>query len=156
MGGEGGGAGSRQPLAPRHLAEIPPSSGAATDANALAAELQEREATFKAAQARQTEKEGTTNAVRNASMLAITQLSSDLKNLGYELSVEAGGADAPTEIVITSSDFDETDHRVRFLASIRGRNAPTAAACWNGFDRVRLRSSRIPLVGFSEIYSICQ
>jgi hypothetical protein len=140
-------------LARRHVEAIPANSPEAPNAQALGTKLWEREAAAKAAQA---EKDEAANAVRNAHALAINQLSADLKNLGYDLSVEAGGSDAPTEIVITSSEFSDTDHRVRFLSSIRGRNALTAASCWNGFDKVRLRSSNIPLGGFNESYSICQ
>jgi hypothetical protein len=83
---------------------------------------------------------------------AITQLAGDLKNLGYEFTVEP--SDSPDEVTITSSDFAETDHRVRFLSFMRGRTAPIAGVCWVGISKIRLRSSKLPFLGFDESYSI--
>jgi hypothetical protein len=145
-------------LALEHVAAIPKNSPEASEAQVLGTVLHEQEAAARAAQAQKDEAANAARnaraAARNVRAAAITQLSADLNNLGYDLNVEAGGADAPTEIVITSSEFSDSDHRVRFLASIRGRSGLTASACWDGFDKMRLRSSRIPLVGFSESYSL--
>jgi hypothetical protein len=83
---------------------------------------------------------------------AVEQLQEDLKNLGYQLSVDE--SDVPDKIVITSSDFDDTDHRVRFLSFVRGKNTPMSGTCWFGFRQVELRTSKIPFVGFSETYPL--
>jgi hypothetical protein len=77
-------------------------------------------------------------------------LQDSLKNLGYDLTVAQ--SDKPDEIVITSKDFDDTDHRVRFLSFLRGRNSPAVGACLAGFQTVRLKSSGF--FGFSEAYSL--
>jgi len=83
--------------------------------------------------------------------IAIKQLETDLKNLGYDLTVS--NSSTAGEIVVISSDFNDTDHRVRFLAAMRGRNLPTAEACYAGFTTVRLKSSSLP-IGFSESHSL--
>jgi hypothetical protein len=141
-------------LALRHIGAITPNSSEASDAQILRTALRERDAVIKAAQA---EKELAVKAARNAraaaSATAIRQLSSELKNVGYDLSVGTS-SNSPEEIVITSPDFDDTDHRVRFLAFVRGRSTPFAVGCWSGFTKVRLRSSKMPLVGFNESYSL--
>jgi hypothetical protein len=129
----------------RHTDAIPANSPESEAAKTLAVELRARDA-----------------AIRHMAVLksqaviaranAISQFGSDLKNLGYELTVEA--SEARNEIVITSTEFSETDHRVRFLSFLRGRTAPTFGICWNGFSEIRLRSSKLPYVGFNESYSL--
>ena len=54
------------------------------------------------------------------------------------------------EVVITASDFPDTERRVRFLAFLRGRRSAVLGTCLGGFTRVRLRTSEIRLVGFNE------
>ena len=52
------------------------------------------------------------------------ELQRKLRNLGYDLTVAQ--SDKPGELTITSKDFDDTDHRVRFLSLLRSRNSPAA------------------------------
>ncbi len=86
---------------------------------------------------------------------SIKGLESELKNRGYDLT--ATESEAPDEIIITSSDFSDTDHRVRFLSTVRAKYSVNFSVCLNGYDKVRLRSSRIPFAGFDESYSLeCQ
>jgi hypothetical protein len=132
-------------VALRHIRAIPANSAESRAAKELEARLRTRDAAIKQANAGQKEA-----AVSRAN--AVSQLGSDLKNLGYDLAVERSGTQ--DEIVITSSEFSETDHRVRFLAFLRGKSAPTFGICWNGFSKIRLKSSKIPYVGFDEGYSL--
>jgi hypothetical protein len=81
---------------------------------------------------------------------AVTELEKDLRNRGYDLTVS--GSETPDEVIITSADFADTDHRVQFLTAMRSKHS--GPACWAGFRTVRLRSSSFPLVGFSEDYSM--
>jgi hypothetical protein len=69
---------------------------------------------------------------------AIANLEKDLRNRGYDLTVKQ--SNTANEIAIASSDFSDTDHRVRFLSFIRGRNSPAVPACLAGFTTVRLSS----------------
>jgi hypothetical protein len=79
----------------------------------------------------------------------IAQLQTDLNNLGYDLSVN--DSDGAGEIAIRSSVFDDTEHRVRFLAFLRSRSAPTSDICLMGIRSIRLRGSGF-LFGFNEAY----
>jgi hypothetical protein len=76
-----------------------------------------------------------------------TTLQNELKDRGYGCTV-ATSSDAPDEIAITSKDFNDTDHRVRFLAFLRGRNYDI---CATGFRKVRLKSGWFE---FSESYNL--
>jgi uncharacterized FlaG/YvyC family protein len=80
----------------------------------------------------------------------VRDLQDKLRNLGYDLTV--GESDKPEELIITSKDFDQTDQRVRFLSFLRGRTNPATDVCLLGFRVVNLRTSALPLVGFSEKY----
>lgn len=82
---------------------------------------------------------------------AVRDLQENLKNLGYDLAITQ--SDKPDEIVITSKDFDGTDHRVRFLSFLRGRNGPASGVCLAGFQTVRLKGASL-FFGFSESYSL--
>lgn len=77
-------------------------------------------------------------------------LKADLKNLGYEYDVEVDVS--KNEIIITSTDFENTDHRVRFLSFLRGKHHPTSGVCFAGLDKVRLRGGRF--FAFSEAYPL--
>jgi uncharacterized FlaG/YvyC family protein len=90
-------------------------------------------------------------AVEQDRRTAVRDLQSDLKNLGYDLTVSQ--SDKPNELIITSKDFDDTEHRVRFLAFLRGRNSPTAGVCVSGFQKVRLKE-RDSFFGFNDVYSL--
>lgn len=79
---------------------------------------------------------------------SLRDLENNLKNLGYDLMVAQ--SDKPDEVVITSKDFDDTDHRVRFLSFLRSRDSPAAQACLAGFQTVHLKGGSI--FGFSETY----
>ena len=92
------------------------------------------------------------NEADAARAAAISKLAADLKSLGYDVSVEP--SESPDAVTITSSDFDDTDHRVRFLSFLRGNKAPTVSVCWAGITKVQLRGSRIAFLGFNEIYSL--
>ena len=80
------------------------------------------------------------------------QLQADLKGLGYDLTVSR--SDKAGEVAITSKEFDDTDHRVRFLAFMRGKSSPRFGVCYAGFNKLRLKSSSIPFVGFDDSYSL--
>lgn len=92
---------------------------------------------------------------RSARAAAVRELQEQLRNLGYELTVAQ--SEKADEIIITSRDFAETDHRVRFLSFIRGRNSPAAGVCFAGFQSLLLRNSRYTFggqFGFSESYPL--
>ncbi|MGH9664045.1 MAG: hypothetical protein ACRD9L_06455, partial [Bryobacteraceae bacterium] len=128
----------------RHLAAIPANSREHSDAAKLRNQLEERESTLDevaAAQAREVA----------AHAWATVELAKNLKNRGYDLTVTQ--SNIPNEIVVTSSDFADTDHRVRFLSFMRGGDMPTLTACWAGFTAIRLKSSQFPF-GFNESYSL--
>jgi hypothetical protein len=90
-------------------------------------------------------------AAREARALVVSGFGALLKEKGYDLDVKAN---SDYEIIITSSEFSDTDHRVRFLSFIRSKNSPAYGVCGNGFSKIRLRSSSIPFVGFDESYSL--
>jgi hypothetical protein len=129
----------------RHLSAIPANSEEFGKAKELEIELRSQEtALTEAAAAKQQAKASQSSA--------LDQLRTDLKNLGYDLTVE--GSETPGEVIITSPEFDDTDHRVRFLSFIRGKNAPTASICVGGFTQIRLKSWKIPLIGLNDAYSL--
>ena len=82
------------------------------------------------------------------------ELQRKLRNLGYDLTVAQ--SDKPGELTITSKDFDDTDHRVRFLSLLRSRNSPAAEVCLAGFQTVRLKTpgDLFGFFGFSQTYSL--
>jgi hypothetical protein len=101
--------------------------------------LPSREALAAAAQAQQARLESEKQARERERQQesAVAKLGTDLKNLGYDLSIQRGKAG---EIVIGSDDFEKTDERVRFLALLRGKHSPMVGPCGAGFGSVRLRS----------------
>lgn len=130
----------------RHLEAIPKNAQQAGQAIALREQIDDDES--RAGQEYELRAQA-----NNARASAIVQLGKDLKDLGYELSVEAS-PDTWDEIIITSTELGDTDHRVRFLSFMRGRNAPTGGLCGAGLTKLRLKSSTLPLVGFNELYSL--
>jgi hypothetical protein len=126
-----------------HLAAIPKQSVEVTEAKEIEAQLRARKSELR--QAVEAEKQA-----KEARQAAVVQLRADLKNLGYDLTL--GQSDAPEEIVITSGEFAQTDHRVRFLSFLRGKNSPALAECFTGLRTVRLKSSSY--FGFDESYSL--
>jgi hypothetical protein len=146
-------------LSLRHLGVIPANSAERAKALVLEREVRQKESEMataesarKAAQAERTRAATEASEARAAS---VRQFETALKNVGYDLSAEASG-DSRDEVVITSKEFEDTDRRIRFLSFLRKEWGPAGAVCWQGFSKVRLRSSKIPLVGFSESYSLCQ
>ncbi len=132
-----------------HATAIPKGSAGYDEAQELVGKLQAvRDSITNSAAAQQKQQEQTKAARKGA----VEQLQTDLKNLGYQLTVDE--SDAPDKIIITSADFDDTDHRVRFLSFVRGKNTPMTGTCWFGFRQIELRTSKIPFVGFSETYAL--
>jgi hypothetical protein len=127
----------------KHLDAIPPNAPEATKVP----DARER---LKAKEQSNTKEIAARIRITNSEAAAVVELEKDLRNRGYDLKVS--GSDTPDEVVITSSDFADTDHRVQFLSAMRSKYS--GPACWAGFRTVRLRSSSIPLVGFSESYSM--
>jgi hypothetical protein len=125
----------------KHLDAIPPNTPEA-------AKMPEARARLKAKQQANTKEMADRITATNSQAAAVVELEKDLRNRGYDLKVS--GSDTPNEVTITSSDFADTDHRVQFLSAMRSKFS--GPACWAGFRTVRLRSSSIPLVGFSESY----
>jgi hypothetical protein len=87
-----------------------------------------------------------------AARLALRNLQAALRNLGYDVTVSQ--SDKPTEFTIISKDFDDTDHRVRFLSFLRGENTLLTEVCSVGFETLHLRTSDLPFLGFSDTYSL--
>jgi hypothetical protein len=144
-------------LAMRHLSAIPPNAPEAREAKVVRAALEQRRAVLDAAEMRRqsalADKQSETKTATDTRDQVVSDLGVELRNLGYDLKVNTN-SDVPEEVVITSSEFDDTDHRVRFLSFMRGRNSPASRACVSGFSKIRLRSSQIPFVGFDESYSL--
>jgi len=59
-----------------------------------------------------------------------------LRELGYDLRISGSGK--PDEVTISSNDFSDTDHRVRFLAYIRSQRGPGHKLCLLGVKQARL------------------
>lgn len=127
----------------RHISAIPPGSPEAVEAKEIGTQLSWRKAAIE--QAVEDAKQA-----KEARHAAVAQLRVDLKALGYDLTVTE--SEVPDEIVITSSEFADTDHRVRFLSFLRGKKSPVIAACWAGWRNVRLKSSGF--FGFDQSYSL--
>jgi|HubBroStandDraft_3_1064219.scaffolds.fasta_scaffold99795_2 hypothetical protein len=150
-------------LALKHLSAVPPASPEAAEAKALEKALRLKQSEMGAAEAahaaeesrKQAESAQTAKEAGEARAASVRQFQTVLRNVGYDLSAEASSDDR-NEVVITSKEFDETDRRIRFLSFLRKEWGPAGTICWQGFSKVRLRSSKIPLVGFSESYSLCQ
>jgi hypothetical protein len=123
----------------KHLDAIPPNAPEA----AKVPEVRERLKEGKLAYQHAVTARANATAGRAA---AVIELEKDLRNRGYDLKVSV--SETPDEMIITSSDFTETDHRVQFLSATRSKHS--GPPCWAGFRTVRLRSSSIPLVGFNE------
>lgn len=86
---------------------------------------------------------------------AVRDLQDHLTNLGYDLTVAQ--SDKHDEIIVTSKDFGDADHRVRFLAFLRRETSQSTEACLAGFQTVRLRTPGSlfdGLFGFSQTYSL--
>jgi hypothetical protein len=126
----------------RHVAAVPRTSPEAKEAAEVEAQLKSRWTEIR-------QERNAVEQARKSRASAIAQLQTDLKNLGYDLSVS--DYDGAGEIAITSSNFDDTDHRVRFLAFLRGRNSPTSGICWMGIKSIRLRGSGF-FLRFNETY----
>jgi hypothetical protein len=76
-----------------------------------------------------------------------------LRELGYDLRVSAPGN--ANEVVISSGDFSDTDHRVRFLAYIRSQRGPGRSLCSLGINQVRLSGHRfLASFGSGDAYSL--
>jgi hypothetical protein len=138
----------------RHLAAIPPNDPLVSEANNVKSELLAKQAAAQRAEL-QTQQVRTLALLRQkqadeARVSVIRELQEKLRNLGYDLTVTR--SEKPDEIVITSADFGDTDHRVRFLSFLRGRNGPTADVCLAGFQTVRLQGTGWRV--FSEQYSL--
>jgi len=146
-------------LSLRHLGAIPVNSAERAKAQVLEEEVRQKESEMSALasqnKAAQAENARVAKEASEARASSVRQFQTALRNVGYDLSVEASHDDQ-AEVVITSKEFDETDRRIRFLSFLRNAWGPAGAVCWQGFSRVRLRSSKIPLVGFNESYSLCQ
>jgi hypothetical protein len=131
----------------KHLDAIPPNAPEAAKVPELREQLKAKQAA-KIHAATVAANDAAERATNRAA--ALIELEKNLRNKGYDLTVS--GSEMPDEVVITSSDFADTDHRVQFLAAMRSKHS--GPPCWAGFRTVRLRSSSIPLVGFSESYSM--
>jgi hypothetical protein len=150
-------------LALEHLSAVPPVSPEAAEAKVLEKALRRKQSEMATAEAqyaaeegrRQAESARTAKEASEARAASVKQFETALKNVGYDLSAETS-RDNQDEVVITSEEFNDTDRRIRFLSFLRKEWGPAGAVCWQGFSKVRLRSSKIPLVGFNESYSICQ
>jgi hypothetical protein len=138
----------------RHLAAIPKQSVEVTEAKEIQAQLSTRKGAIEAQlSARESDLRQAVEAqkqVKEAQKAAVVQLRADLKNLGYNFTVAQ--SEFPEEVVITSGEFAETDHRVRFLSFLRRKNSPALAGCFAGLRSVRLKSSQY--FGFDESYSL--
>ena len=121
----------------RHLSAIPAGAPEALETSRIREEL------AVAPQAAQLAEERRRTAVRD--------LQDNLRNLGYDLTVAR--SDKPDEIVITAKDFDDTDHRVRFLAFLRRQTSPAGEVCLAGFQTLHLKTPNF-FSGFSEAYSL--
>lgn len=89
---------------------------------------------------------------REAARTAVArELQDSLNSLGYSLMVKL--AEKPEEIIIIAPEFNDADHRVRFLSLLRSRNSPAAGVCSAGFRTARLNSSEWAW-GFSQQYSL--
>ena len=127
-----------------HTAAIPANAPEKAEANAIAEDLEARLRDLR-------EAKQASQQARKAQIETVPELESQLKNLGYDVKVTDDGK-TRTEIIIVSSDFSDTDRRVKFLEFLRGHNGPAAELlCVRGFQTVRLRT---PLHSFSEPYSL--
>lgn len=151
-------------LALRHISALPNNSPEAAAAQVLKTTLEKKLSEIEAdnaltakavakAQRDLDTKAADAKSAQDSRSIAVTQFALDLKNVGYNLSVKIN-PDVSHEVVITSSDFSETDHRVRFLAFIRSKNSPAYIICLSGFTTIRLKASQIPFVGFDESYAL--
>ena len=93
------------------------------------------------------------NDVKRVRAATIEQTALELRDRGYEVIVEQSDA-AQNEVTIVSTDFGDTDRRVRFLSFLRRSEGPKLRLCWAGFSDVRLKTSRVPLFGFDTSYSL--
>jgi hypothetical protein len=86
------------------------------------------------------------NDIRAMPTIVAQNLQAEIRNLGYSVDVSVS-KDKPGELVITSSDFSDTDHRVRFLALLRRRSDLQGM-----FQTVRLKAGFLDLS--SDAYSL--
>jgi hypothetical protein len=128
----------------RHISAIPANSAERAEATSIAEELEIRLRELRDA------KEAALQA-RKDKIAAVHELQIQLKNLGYDLKTST--SKVPNEIIITSKDFADTDHRVKFLSFIRNHNGPSGLLCVHGYETVRLETS-LPVIGFNEQYSL--
>lgn len=131
----------------KHIAAIPASAPEAVEAT----EIQHQLTTAKTAWKNDLDAKAEAKASDDKARTAYTRdLQDELRQLGYDLTVAQ--SDKPEEVVIASKDFEDTDHRVRFLAYIRGQNR-RPGLCSRGFGQVRIESGGI-IGGFNEVYSL--
>jgi hypothetical protein len=128
----------------RHVAAIPASAPESAEAKTVETDLQNRKTAYDDA-AREAQQ------ARAAQVSAVKELGESLKNRGYDVKVSK--EEKENGIVIVSSDFDDTEKRVRFLSTLRGREGLSYSVCSAGLITVRLRSSEY-LFGFNESYSL--
>jgi hypothetical protein len=133
----------------RHVAAIADTDPKVLEARQLAQEIG---AAREAAEARQIQEQRKKQLAAQTRELAVRDLQDVLKNLGYDLTV--GQSDKSGKVSITSKDFDDTERRVRFLSFLRSRSSPLSGVCSAGFEKVELKSSALPFVGFSDTYSL--
>jgi len=136
----------------KHLEAIPANAPEMADVPKLRDEINTREQESLAADNARIQMANERSRAKKARESLGPYLEQKLKELGYDVSVSI--SDDNDEVIVTSSDFSDTDHRVRFLAFVRGKKSPLFSACSNGLTKVRLRISDIPLLGFSESYSL--
>jgi hypothetical protein len=100
----------------RHIAAIPANSPESAEAKTVEADLQARKTAFDDAirEAQQ---------ARAAQASAVKELGESLRNLGYDVKVSK--EEKGNGILIVSSDFEDTEKRVRFLSTLRGREGIT-------------------------------
>jgi hypothetical protein len=136
-------------LALRHLQAIPSSAPEGPAARQMEPEVRAAQQSYEAARAAAQQAEA---AAKLAKDTAVRDLQKSLTNLGYDLAVTR--SDVDDEIVITSEDFGETDHRVRFLSFLRSERSPAFGVCLAGFRTVRLKTKWSLLTGHSEAYAL--
>jgi hypothetical protein len=133
----------------RHLGAIPdavPDAIAAREATArLLSEQAAAAAELDARRAAETQR-------RQQAPISATQLQASLKEAGYDVTVSP--SDDPTVVTIASTDFKDTENRVRFLARLRGQRWESGGICLMGFEQVHLLGGGIfGRIEFSESYA---
>lgn len=136
-------------LALRHLKAVPSGAPEAPAARQMESEIRAAQQSDEAARAAARQAEA---AAKLAKDTAVRDLQDSLKNLGYDVTVTR--SDVDDEIVITSGDFGDTDHRVRLLSFLRSESSPAFGVCVTGFRTVRLKAKWSFVTGHGEAYSL--